>query len=201
MSGISAAALFDVRRDSHGGPSRSGRSRQRARAGVRGATTGAAIASNGLMPSVWRLSTRPRRVSASGAATAPARDAIARWVHAFNERELEGMLAGQFEIAPFCAPHRSVDGLIVTAHHYLPDPKGSAWSHDRAHLPRKRLAQRAPRLRGGGPRGLRRGEPVIDRASARSARCRRCGRVVLCGYVDGHGCVAWLRGRSRGVRP
>ena len=115
------------------------------RAGVRGATTGAAIASNGLMPSVWRLSTRPRRVSASGAATAPARDAIARWVHAFNERELEGMLAGQFEIAPFCAPHRSVDGLIVTAHHYLPTPRVRL-GPCRAHLPRERLAQRAPRL-------------------------------------------------------
>ena len=36
------------------------------------------------------------------------------------------MLAGQFEIAPFCALHRSVDGLIVTAHHYLPDP--ACWS-------------------------------------------------------------------------
>ena len=121
----------------------------------------------------------------SGAATAPARDAIVRWVDAFNQRDLEGMLArfhpevrfhplrlvgldgsyrghdgvrrwfvrrtqlrhehvfvlsdvngvgddrvlavgaltlaGEFEIAPFCALHRIVDGLIVAAHHYLTD--------------------------------------------------------------------------------
>ena len=31
-------------------------------------------------------------------------------------------LAGEFEIAPFCALHRIVDGLVVAAHHYLTDP-------------------------------------------------------------------------------
>jgi SnoaL-like domain len=45
------------------------------------------------MPAMWRLSTRPRCVSVSGATTAPGRDAIVRWVDAFNERDLEGMLA------------------------------------------------------------------------------------------------------------
>jgi hypothetical protein len=36
---------------------------------------------------------------------------------------------------------------------------------------------------------------------SRSARCRRRGRVVLCGYVDSHSRAAWWRGRSREVRP
>ena len=31
-------------------------------------------------------------------------------------------LAGEVEIAPFCALHRIIDGLIVAAHHYLPEP-------------------------------------------------------------------------------
>ena len=31
-------------------------------------------------------------------------------------------LAGEVEIAPFCALHRITDGLIVAAHHYLTDP-------------------------------------------------------------------------------
>jgi hypothetical protein len=31
-------------------------------------------------------------------------------------------LAGEFEIAPFCALHRIIDGLIIAAHHYLSDP-------------------------------------------------------------------------------
>ena len=31
-------------------------------------------------------------------------------------------LAGNFDIAPFCALHRIADGLIVAAHHYLTDP-------------------------------------------------------------------------------
>ena len=128
----------------------------------------------------------PRCVSVSRATTAPARDAIVRWVDAFNGRDLEGMLArfhpevrfhplrlvgldgsyrghdgvrrwfvrrtqlrhehvlvlsdvhgagddqvlavgaltlaGDFEVAPFCALHRIADGLIVAAHHYLTDP-------------------------------------------------------------------------------
>jgi SnoaL-like domain len=130
----------------------------------------------------------PRCVSASGARTAPAPDAIVtRWVDAFNVWDLEGMLArfhpevlfhplrvagldrsyrghdgvrrwfvrrtqcamsmssscptsaaramtrysrsaralalaGEFEITPFCALHRIIDGLIVAAHHCLTDP-------------------------------------------------------------------------------
>ena len=31
-------------------------------------------------------------------------------------------LIGNLEIAPFCALHRIVDGVIVAAHHYLSDP-------------------------------------------------------------------------------
>ena len=31
-------------------------------------------------------------------------------------------VAGEFEIAPFCALHRIAGGLIVAAHHYLTDP-------------------------------------------------------------------------------
>ena len=31
-------------------------------------------------------------------------------------------LAGEVEIAAFCALHRITDGLIVAAHHYLTDP-------------------------------------------------------------------------------
>ena len=137
------------------------------------------------MPAMLLVSTRPRCVGVSGATTAPARDAVVRWVDAFNVRDLEGTLArfhpavrfrplrlvgldgsyrghdgvrrwfarrtqlghehvfvlsdvhragddrllavgaltlaGEFEIAPFCALHRIVDGLIVAAHRYLTD--------------------------------------------------------------------------------
>ena len=31
-------------------------------------------------------------------------------------------VAGEFEIAPFCALHRIAGGLIAAAHHYLTDP-------------------------------------------------------------------------------
>lgn len=89
-------------------------------------------------------------------------------------------LAGEFEIAPFCALHRIGYGLIVAAHS---PPQtcwnASAWSYDGAHLPGKRLAQRAPRRPGGVPRALRNRGAGDRQASARSARCRRRGRVVF----------------------
>jgi hypothetical protein len=45
------------------------------------------------------------------------------------------------------------------------------------------------------------GEPVIDRPPRVVLGAGVVAASFLCGYVDSHGRVAWLRGRSRGVRP
>ena len=74
------------------------------------ATTGGSIASSGLMPAMWRPSRAIRSTAPPGSSiltvlaagfgvsevrTARARDAVVRWVDAFNERDLQGML-GRF---------------------------------------------------------------------------------------------------------
>ena len=45
------------------------------------------------------------------------------------------------------------------------------------------------------------GQPVIDRSAREVLGAGVVAASFLCGYADRHGRVAWLRGRSRGVRP
>ena len=45
------------------------------------------------------------------------------------------------------------------------------------------------------------GEPVIDRPPREVLGSSVVAASCLCGYADRHGRVAWLPGRSRGVRP
>jgi hypothetical protein len=44
-------------------------------------------------------------------------------------------------------------------------------------------------------------EPVIDRSRRAVPGAGVVAASFLCGQADRHGRVAWLRGRSRGVRP